>query len=84
MAGKKQHMVSGDPQRKQAMQQHTLKYSTWSAATFSLVAKEHVTLDGCEVTTATVVRCVVSFDCEMALLLASTARIRRWELTHKS
>ena len=69
MAGTKQSIVSGDPQMKQVTHKHTLKYSTESAAAFSLVAKECVCLNGCEVTTATVVCCEVPFGCEMALLL---------------
>ena len=52
MAGTKQSRVSGDPQQKQAIHQHTLNPSTLSAA-FLPVIKEHTCLNGYEVTTAT-------------------------------
>ena len=70
MAGTKQNKLSGDPQRQQMTQQHTLQTSIFSATVicWSLL-KERVCLDGCEVTTATVACCVASFCWEMALLL---------------
>ena len=52
------------------IQQNTLNPSMFSANGLSLrLFILRATLDGCEVTTVTLVCCVVSFGCEMASLL---------------